>query len=494
MKTLSKNMSTARKYAVYKYVLAGIDWVTIVAAYVVALIFEVRWLTEHPNINQPVVYETFLFVSIVGVGAVFIFHYLGLYQIHVFVTVVNHLVQIVKGLAVLQMGIAVTSFFTKAHFIIDSRLLTFYFTISAFLFLLTVRVVLFRQAYLYLSRNKVLQRNVLILGAGENGKKVAVNLFLHDYTGLRVVGFLDDDLRQGTAVFNGAAVLGNSSAVAECVKSHDIEEILICYEKIDHAKLIETMEKTVSLNVIVKVASPLYEIIPLRRAIEHYGSIPVISVFQSEISPKKEMYKRVFDVIIASSLLLLLLPILIVVAALVTFTSPGPLLFKQLRVGKNGQKFKLYKFRSMSLGAENDIERERQMAAFIKDKKKFDPNSVTSTKIVNSTRVTPIGKWLRLLSLDELPQLLNVIKGEMSLVGPRPCLPYEWNQYEEWHKRRLSVLPGLTGMWQVSGRSVVGFEDMVILDLHYIQNASLMLDLRVIMKTIPVVLFGTGAK
>ncbi len=487
-------MPTARKYAAYKYVLAGIDCVTIVAAYIVAFVFEGRWLVEHSNFNQAIVYQTILFVPVVGVIAVFIFHYLGLYQIHVFVTVVNHLVQIVKGLAVLQITIAVASFFTKANFIIDSRLLSFYFAISAFLFLLTVRVVIFRQTYLYLSRNKVLQRNVLILGAGENGKKVAVNLFLHDYTGLRVVGFLDDDLRQGTPVFNGATVLGNTSVMAECVKAHNIEEILICYEKIDHSKLMETMEQTVSLNVIVKVASPLYEIIPLRRAIEHYGGIPVISVFQARISPKKEMYKRVFDVVVASSLLLLHAPILAVIALLIKLTSSGPLLFKQIRIGKNGKEFTLYKFRSMRIGAENDVEREKQMAAFIKDKKKFDPNAVTSTKIVNTARVTAVGKWLRLLSLDELPQLLNVLKGEMSLVGPRPCLPYEWVQYEEWHKRRLSVLPGLTGMWQVSGRSVVGFEDMVILDLHYIQMASIMLDLRVIMKTIPVMLFGTGAK
>ncbi|MEO8167441.1 MAG: sugar transferase [bacterium] len=487
-------MPTAKKYAVYKYVLAGIDWVTIVAAYGVAFVFESRWLLDHQNFNQPVVYETIVFVTLVGAAAVFIFHYLGLYQIHVFVTVVHHLVQIIKGLAVLQIAIAVASFFTKANFIIDSRLLILYFAIWASLLMLAVRVVMFRQMYLYLTRNKVLQRNVLILGAGENGRKVAVNLFLHDYTGLRVVGFLDDDLRPGTPVFNGAAVLGNTSALSECVKEHGVEEILICYEKIDHTKLIETMEKTVSLNVIVKIASPLYEIIPLRRAIEHYGSIPVISVFQSEISPKKELYKRVFDVVLASLALILLMPILAAILVLIKTTSHGPLLFKQIRIGKNGKEFKLYKFRSMAVGAENDTERERQMAAFIRDKKKFDPNAITSTKIVNTTRVTSVGKWLRLLSLDELPQLLNVLKGEMSLVGPRPCLPYEWNQYEEWHKRRLSVLPGLTGMWQVSGRSVVGFEDMVILDLHYIQTASIMLDLRVIMKTIPVMLFGTGAK
>jgi lipopolysaccharide/colanic/teichoic acid biosynthesis glycosyltransferase len=130
------------------------------------------------------------------------------------------------------------------------------------------------------------------------------------------------------------------------------------------------------------------------------------------------------------------------------------------------------------------------MAALIRNKKP----SEGSTKIVNESRVTSVGRFLRKTSLDELPQLFNVLKGDMSLVGPRPCLPYEWDHYEEWHKRRLSVIPGCTGVWQVSGRSAVGFDDMVILDLYYIQNTSLFLDLQLIFKTIPVMVFGRGGK
>ncbi len=148
----------------------------------------------------------------------------------------------------------------------------------------------------------------------------------------------------------------------------------------------------------------------------------------------------------------------------------------------------------MTPGPTDDEERKKQMAEFIKSKRKVVPGQGVSTKIVNETLITPVGKWLRKLSLDELAQLFNVLKGDMSLVGPRPCLPYEWEQYKDWHKHRLSMLPGLTGMWQVTGRSLVGFEDMVVLDLHYIQNASLFLDLRVILKTIPVMVLRTGAR
>jgi lipopolysaccharide/colanic/teichoic acid biosynthesis glycosyltransferase len=146
----------------------------------------------------------------------------------------------------------------------------------------------------------------------------------------------------------------------------------------------------------------------------------------------------------------------------------------------------------MTVGSEHDEARKKQVAEFIKSREKVQAEG--STKIVNEARVTRVGKWIRKLSLDEFPQLINVLRGEMSIVGPRPCLPYEWDHYEQWHKRRMSVLPGLPGIWQVTGRSVVGFEDMVILDLHYIQNASMILDLRVMLKTIPVILFGMGAK
>jgi exopolysaccharide biosynthesis polyprenyl glycosylphosphotransferase len=487
-------MATPKRYPSYKYVLAFIDVFTIVVAYVLAFVFESRWLNEHLPLSKELLAAELAYLGIVAMLCVFIFHYLGLYQINVFAAVVAHLAQIVKGLAILLVGIAVLSFFSKAEFIVDSRLLTLYFAATAFVLMIVVRVVLFRQAYLYLSRNKVLQRNVLIVGARENGRNVAVNLFLHDYIGLRVVGFLDDDIRVGTPIFNAARVIGHTNEMAMCVRAYDVEEILICLEKIEHTVLMDLMEQTMPLNVIVKISSPLYEIVPLRRAIEHYGNVPVLGVFQSGMSDRKEIFKRTFDIGVATVMLLLLSPMFAFLAALIKGTSKGPVFFRQVRVGKNGKHFKLYKFRSMTVGSDNDEERKKQMTEFIKTKRSGVPSDDVSVKIVNEARITSVGKWLRKLSLDEFPQLINVLKGEMSLVGPRPCLPYEWDEYEEWHRRRLSVLPGLTGMWQVAGRSVVGFEDMVILDLHYIQNASLSLDLRVMLKTIPVMLLGTGAK
>jgi lipopolysaccharide/colanic/teichoic acid biosynthesis glycosyltransferase len=232
----------------------------------------------------------------------------------------------------------------------------------------------------------------------------------------------------------------------------------------------------------------------LRRSIEHYGNVPVVGVFQSGISDMNEGYKRAFDTLVAALTLVLLAPLFALIAILVKLDSRGPVFYRQVRIGKNGREFRLYKFRSMTVGSDDDADREKLVAEFITSKEKQRHVEVASTKIVNEAHVTNVGKWLRRFSLDEFPQLINVLRGEMSIVGPRPCLPYEYAHYEEWHKRRMSVLPGLTGMWQVAGRSIVSFEDMVILDLHYIQNASIILDLRVMLKTIPVILFGTGAK
>lgn len=487
-------MARTIKYPMHKYVLAAVDALIIFAGYVFAFYIERRWLAENIPLSTELLLMEGAFFVIIAVLCIAVFHYLDLYKINVFVTVVNHLVRIVKGLGIVLIGIAVISFFTKAYFIIDSRLWILYFFLSSIALFAIGRVWLFRQVYLYLSRSKILQRTVLIVGAKEHGKNVAVNLFLHDYLGLRVVGFLDDDIREGTPIFNAAKVIGTLHEIEACVRQYKVKEIIICLEQIEHTVLMNLMEETMHLNVIVKISSPLYEIVPLRRAIEHYGNVPVLGVFQSGMSEKHEFSKRAFDFVLASLMMLLLAPVFAVIMVLIKSTSHGPVFFRQVRIGKDGKPFKIFKFRSMTVGADDDEARKKQMQAFIRTKRQGPPVATSSTKIVNEARITAVGKWLRNLSLDELPQLINVLRGEMSLVGPRPCLPYEWEHYEEWHKRRLSVLPGLTGMWQVAGRSIVGFEDMVILDLHYIQNASLVLDFRVLLKTIPVMLFGTGAK
>jgi exopolysaccharide biosynthesis polyprenyl glycosylphosphotransferase len=176
-------------------------------------------------------------------------------------------------------------------------------------------------------------------------------------------------------------------------------------------------------------------------------------------------------------------PFLTLISLAIRLDSPGPVIFRQTRVGAGGKWFEMYKFRSMRQGAEAELEELR------------DLNEADGPlfKIYDDPRLTRVGRFLRHTSLDELPQFLNVLRGEMSLVGPRPPLPAEVDGYVEWHKKRLEVRPGMTGLWQVSGRSMLSFDEMVLLDIYYIENWSLWLDLKILLRTVPQVLFGNGA-
>jgi lipopolysaccharide/colanic/teichoic acid biosynthesis glycosyltransferase len=195
------------------------------------------------------------------------------------------------------------------------------------------------------------------------------------------------------------------------------------------------------------------------------------------------LFKRLTDIVVASILFLLFLPILPLVAILIRFDSAGPILFKQKRVGKNGKEFDFYKYRSMVEGAENVISVLRPLSGV--DGPVF--------KLKDDPRVTNVGRFLRRSSLDELPQLINVLKGDMSIVGPRPNLPSEVSHYLPWQKRRLEVTPGITCFWQIAGRSHIGFQEWMRLDLEYIRQRSYKTDLKIILKTIPAVIARKGA-
>jgi len=242
---------------------------------------------------------------------------------------------------------------------------------------------------------------------------------------------------------------------------------------------------------MVRVNSELFKTISENLIVEKYGEVSLINSSPQVKSELTIYFKTIFDKIIALLGLILSLPFFIVIAIIIKLTSKGPVFYKQKRIGKDGKEFNFLKFRSMTVVDGEDEERKKKMLKFMKEDQ-TEGNG--DTKVINEQRVTRIGKFLRKYSLDELPQLINVLKGEMSLVGPRPCLPYEFEHYEEWQKERVKVLPGCTGVWQVYGRSKVNFKDSVVMDLYYIHNMSPWLDLQLIIKTIPVLLFGKGGK
>jgi exopolysaccharide biosynthesis polyprenyl glycosylphosphotransferase len=221
---------------------------------------------------------------------------------------------------------------------------------------------------------------------------------------------------------------------------------------------------------------------------------PLLQEFKkSRLTPITAFGKRTLDILGSLALLIVLSPILLVVAALVKLTSAGPVLFRQTRIGEHGKPFKMLKFRTMRVNADDRVHRE-YVARLIAAGQQGTAASDGVFKIVNDPRVTPVGGVLRKTSLDELPQFINVLLGSMSLVGPRPPIPYEVEQYKAWHRRRvLDAKPGITGLWQVTGRSRTSFDDMVRLDLRYARNCSLWTDIKILLATPRAVVSGKGA-
>ena len=236
-------------------------------------------------------------------------------------------------------------------------------------------------------------------------------------------------------------------------------------------------------RVEARIVPDLFQMSLSQVDVDDLGGIPLIGVRETTIGRWERVLKRSMDVALASVGGFLLFPLMGIIALVVRLDSPGPAIFRQLRVGKGGRQFRCYKFRSMYEGAEN--EQERLKAYSDRDGPVF--------KIRDDPRCTRAGRWLRRTSLDELPQFYNVLRGEMSLVGPRPPLPDEVAQYEAWQMRRLEVAPGITGMWQVSGRSDLTFDEQCLLDIFYIENWSPFLDIKILLRTVPKIVLGDGA-
>ena len=300
------------------------------------------------------------------------------------------------------------------------------------------------------------------------------------------------DTRSRPVVFRPLAELGPTDA-SRLVEEHGIGEVVIEPNGMGLHDVLDFAFACLDQRAEVKIISNRFQVVMGRSAIGDHDGIPVMRFRRFDLSGPELLVKRVVDLVGASIGLLVLAPLLTAIAVAVKLSSPGPILYRQPRIGRGGRRFTMYKFRTMVDGNDSKIH-ESYLRNYIRD---GVPATVAEdgTKIYKLTedpRVTRVGAWLRALSLDELPQLWNVVRGDMSLVGPRPCLPYEWDLYRPWQRRRLDVLPGCTGLWQVTGRSHVSFDEMVILDLHYAHHGSVATDLWLIVQTLPAMLRGRG--
>jgi exopolysaccharide biosynthesis polyprenyl glycosylphosphotransferase len=324
---------------------------------------------------------------------------------------------------------------------------------------------------------------VLIVGAGEVGRTVMRNLMAQPELGYRVIGFMDDDEEKGTVDIGPFKGLGALENLERVIREEGIDQVIIALPWQSHRKITRLMTVCDRSGVRSRVVPDLFQLSLGGIDVEAINGIPLISVKQTSLTGLNLAVKRAFDLVLTGAGTVLLAPVLLATAVAIRLDTPGPILFKQERAGRGGNSFLLYKFRSMHENAEllQDKLQERNEASGPLFKIKDDP------------RRTKVGRFIRQTSIDELPQLLNVLKGEMSLVGPRPGLPKEVALYQDWHRKRLEVLPGITGLWQVSGRSDLSFDEMVMLDIYYAENWSIGLDMRILLRTVPQVLFGDGA-
>lgn len=437
------------------------------------------------NDREP--FGTFLRPLIVSVILVLlIFSLRGIYRFRRGSSLLDDMLRVSGGFTTVMAGVVLLAFFLRFA---PSRLVFLYAWILGILFMIGHRV-LARSAQRALWKRGIGVDRVLVVGEGQTGRRIMQAISGSPHLGYQLAGFAGpDDLgaRINVATEGGVhclARLGGSSDVPGIVARHDIDEVIILPGVGSDASVLDIVRQCREGVVQFRLVPDVLQFSLDRVQLSEIGGVPIIGIKDASIRGWNAFWKRSIDILTACTVLVLAAIPMILVALIVRNDTPGPILYRQTRIGKDGKPFTMLKFRCMVRNAD---EMWADLLAVTADadgrlfKLKVDP------------RMTRSGRWLRRYSLDELPQFLHVLTGEMSVIGPRPPLPLEVESYEEWHHQRFLVKPGLTGLWQVNGRSTLTFDEMVRLDLYYAENWSPWMDIKIMLRTLPAVLLGRGA-
>ena len=411
-----------------------------------------------------------------------IFRLSGIYRSRRLGSRLQEIYDLLKSTTIATSLLLVAGFFFNIILIDKTFLITFWGASS--LILIISRVIL-RLVLKGVRLKGYNTRQMVIIGTGERAEKFAEKILQNIELGYNILGFVDDQWK-GLKKFNGNGkkLLGKIEEFQELIKHQVIDEVVISLPVKSHYDKISTIIRLCEeQGIIVRLLSDLFDLEIAKSKIDHLEEIPILTLHSAPIQQWPLSFKRALDISLSLILLSLLSPLVLLVAILIKLDSKGPVFFIQERVGYNKRRFKLLKFRTMVVNAEkirNRIERLNEVSGPV-------------FKIRNDPRITRIGKWLRRTSIDELPQLINVLKGDMSLVGPRPPIQSEVEQYKRKDRRRLSMKPGITCLWQINGRSNIPFDKWMELDKEYIDNWSFWLDLKILAKTIPAVIRRSGA-
>jgi exopolysaccharide biosynthesis polyprenyl glycosylphosphotransferase len=325
-------------------------------------------------------------------------------------------------------------------------------------------------------------QNALIIGADPVGALIGAKIANHPELHLRVIGYIDDVDPASAAV----PVLGSLEGLSDLIERHGIDRLIVGFGRYGHGQILDLVRSLHETDLQVDVVPRLFEVIDPDMLIHSVEGLPLLSVPPLNLSPLAQGLKRALDVALAGIGVIVLAPVFTVIAILIRVESRGPIFFRQVRIGEDGQPFRIYKFRSMVPDAE-------ALKTELENRNDHRDRDARMFKISDDPRITRVGRVLRRYSLDETPQLLNVLEGDMSMVGPRPLIPEEHEFVQNWARRRLRIKPGITGPWQVLGRSSISFDEMVKLDYRYVMHWSLWGDVRLIARTVPVVIRGRHA-
>jgi exopolysaccharide biosynthesis polyprenyl glycosylphosphotransferase len=324
---------------------------------------------------------------------------------------------------------------------------------------------------------------VLIVGAGEVGRTVIRTVMAQPELGYRVVALVDDHVDRASLTIGPVPAIEGIHCLPEIVRQHNIDEVIVALSWADHQRVLDVFQQCEKAGVRARTVPDLFQLSLNRVDVEDLGGVPLIGLKPASIKGANLVVKRVMDVAIGGVIMLIALPLMGLFALAIKLDSPGPIIFRQKRVGMRGQEFVVYKFRSMREGAD---EEKAQLL-------EYNEMNGPLFKMREDPRTTRVGRLLRRSSIDELPQVFNVLRGEMSMVGPRPHTLEEVLQYREWQKQVLEAPPGMTGLAQVSGRSQLSFDEQCLLDIYYIENWSPALDFKILLRTVPKMLSGEGA-
>ncbi len=415
------------------------------------------------------------------------FRYCDLYRLRGEFSFVDDAIRIFKATAIGSLLIVAAAFLYRGGFEFRAFSYARGVFIADFVFVLlgvgAIRLFI-RSVQTFVRSRQINLIPTLVVGRGHEASMFIREMRERPALGYRVIGVVDTQTAE-PGDYEGVPVVGTLEGLPEAIRDSGANEVIIADPQVNGDALFEVMMRCGRRRgVEFRIAPSLFNCLPRKTEIDQIGVLPMIRLFREPLSSGARILKRTFDLVTSALAITLLFPLWLLIALLIKLDSKGPVLYTQERVGMDGRLFLLYKFRTMAANSDSELHREYQRA-FIAGRAEANlgDDQKPTYKLFADPRITRVGKFLRKTSLDEVPQLLNVLFGDMSIVGPRPPIPYEVEAYELWHRKRLDMKPGVTGLWQVSGRNRLPFEEMVRLDLFYIENWSLLLDLKIILRT-----------